>query len=106
MEKRRSGEWTITEKARLHDDAWSTVRLIEIDGYGKHAPYVVTDLKQRGAAIVPLTADGETCLVRQFRYGVDGDVWEVVEGGTSAADDPLTTAKKELEEETGISAKR
>lgn len=100
------GEWTVSEKRRLHEDDWSSIRLVEITGHDKYAPYAVIDLKQQGAAVVPVTPEGDTFLIRQFRYAVDGDVWEIVEGGTSADDDPLTTAKKELQEEMGISARK
>ena len=56
------------------------------------------------AAIVPLTAHGSVLLIRQFRYAVDADIWEIPAGTLNPGESPLACARRELEEEAGILA--
>ena len=57
------------------------------------------------AAVVPLFADGNILMVRQFRYPVDSVTLEIPAGKLDAqGEDPLICAKRELSEETGYSA--
>ena len=68
----------------------------------------VSDLevvKHGGAvAIVPLTAEGEVLLVRQFRYATGDWLLEVPAGKLDSGEDPQVAAVRELEEETGFRA--
>lgn len=57
-----------------------------------------------GAAILPLDADGNVLLVRQFRYPYRSVIYEIPAGKLEKGEDPLVTAKRELEEETGYVA--
>jgi ADP-ribose diphosphatase len=63
------------------------------------------------AAIVPLlsdetAADPHILLIRQYRYAVDGMIWEIPAGVLDPGEDPETCAKRELLEETGATAER
>lgn len=54
------------------------------------------------AAVLPITKDGDALLVRQFRYPFDKPLLEIPAGKRdSFEEDPLSAAKRELEEETG-----
>lgn len=54
------------------------------------------------SAIVPLFDDGETLLIRQFRYPPRRTFLEVPAGKLDApGEDPVDVAARELEEETG-----
>ena len=57
--------------------------------------------------IIPLTADQQVVMVRQFRHGVAGYTLEVP-GGMVDADDasPLAAARREMLEESGYDAAR
>lgn len=58
-----------------------------------------------GAVIVPVDEDGNIVMVRQYRKPVERVVLEVPAGKIDAGEnDPFETAKRELKEETGISA--
>lgn len=58
------------------------------------------------AAIVPLFADGQTLLVRQFRYPPRRTFLEVPAGKLDEANEPPEdVARRELEEETGWRAR-
>ena len=56
------------------------------------------------AAIVALTDQGGVILIRQFRYAVGGDIWEIPAGTMNPGEAPLVCARRELEEETGVTA--
>lgn len=56
-------------------------------------------------AVVPLTADGKVIIERQYRYPLDMVITEIPAGKLdSKAEDRLEAAKRELKEETGITA--
>jgi ADP-ribose pyrophosphatase len=58
-------------------------------------------------AIVPRQADGRIVLVRQFRYAVGREQWEVPAGTRDRAGEALEeTARRELAEEAGLAADR
>ncbi len=54
--------------------------------------------------IIPIDQDNCTFLVGQFRFPLNTYFWEIPEGDCKLNTDPLTTAKRELKEETGIVA--
>jgi 8-oxo-dGTP pyrophosphatase MutT (NUDIX family) len=58
-----------------------------------------------GAAAVALDAEGRVCLLRQYRYVVDGWLWELPAGKLEPGEPPLATAQRELIEEAGVSAR-
>ena len=53
-------------------------------------------------AIVPIDADGKIVLVRQLREAVRGELVELPAGKRDEGEDPLTTGKRELREECGL----
>lgn len=56
-------------------------------------------------AVVPLTDDGKVIVERQFRYPLDEVITEIPAGKLdSKAEDRLEAAKRELREETGLTA--
>ena len=58
-----------------------------------------------GAAVVALDAERRVCLLRQFRYVAEGWIWELPAGKLEPNEPPLSTAKRELMEEAGVSAR-
>ena len=57
--------------------------------------------------IVPLTDDGRVVVERQFRYPLDMVITEIPAGKLDSADENrLSAAKRELHEETGLTADR
>ena len=55
-------------------------------------------------AVVALNAKNEICLIRQFRYPRQLWLWEVPMGAIDEKEKPLTAAKRELREETGLTS--
>ena len=56
------------------------------------------------AVIVPLTATGDTILIRSYKHGVRGVALSLPAGGFHTGEDPLAGAQRELREETGFEA--
>lgn len=59
-----------------------------------------------GVCIVPLDADGNVIMEWQYRRPFDENVFEIPAGKLFPGEDPLECGKRELEEETGMCAKR
>lgn len=57
------------------------------------------------SAVLPVFGNGEVQLIRQFRYPLKQTFLEVPAGKIDEGEEPLVTAKRELEEESGIRAK-
>lgn len=56
--------------------------------------------------VIPITDDGKVIIERQFRYPLDCVITEIPAGKLdSFTEDRLSAAKRELEEETGYTAK-
>jgi ADP-ribose pyrophosphatase len=89
----------------VYRNRWTTLREDAIVNHdGTHGVYGVVE-KPDFAIIIPL-ADGYVHLVEQYRYPVGGRFWELPQGALDGdhAADPLTVARTELAEETGLSA--
>lgn len=56
------------------------------------------------AAIVPVNDDGCLLLLRQYRYALDCEIWEIPAGTLEPGEAPLDCAQRELEEEAGVIA--
>jgi len=89
----------------VYRNRWTTLRedaIVEADG----TPGVYGVVEKPDFAIIIPLADGHVHLVEQYRYPVGGRFWELPQGALDddAAADPLTVARTELAEETGLRA--
>jgi len=57
------------------------------------------------AMIIPITDQGQLVMIKQYRYAVQKTFIEFPAGKIDPGEDTLQTAKRELEEETGLIAK-
>ena len=58
-----------------------------------------------GAAVVALDDRGQVCLIRQYRHAAGGWLWELPAGKIDHPESPEHTARRELQEEAGVTAK-
>lgn len=57
-----------------------------------------------GSMAVPVTAEGQFVLVRQYRFAMQGRLLEFPAGTVEKGEDPLGTIQREIQEETGYRA--
>jgi 8-oxo-dGTP pyrophosphatase MutT (NUDIX family) len=99
--------WKKLSSKKIYDNPWITVSEDQvINPGGSQSDYGVVHFKNKAVAIVPLDGDGNTWLVGQERYTLDQYSWELPMGGAPADEEPIAAARRELKEETGLTAKR
>lgn len=59
-----------------------------------------------GAVIAAVNELDEICLLKQWRHALQQFIWELPAGCLEKNETPLNTAKRELEEEAGVTADR
>lgn len=58
-----------------------------------------------GAVILAVNSENQLCLLKQWREAIHEHIWELPAGCLEPNEDPAITAARELQEETGFSAK-
>lgn len=97
--------WITTDSTLKYDNPWIQVTEHDvINPSGGKGIYGTVHFKNLAIAILPIDDEGNTWLVGQYRYPLNKYSWELPEGGGSLEIDPLISAKRELLEETGITA--
>ncbi|MBL7847444.1 MAG: NUDIX hydrolase [Cyclobacteriaceae bacterium] len=107
MDNPKNNPWTTLSSREVYDNHWISLSEHQvINPSGKPGIYGKVHFKNKAIGIVPMDAEGNTYLVGQFRYTLNEWSWEIPEGGGALDLDPLASAKRELQEETGFSASR
>jgi len=97
--------WKTHFRRQIYENPWIKVREDAVTRPdGKPGIYGVVSMKNRAVGVVPLHADGTVTLVGQFRYPTNVYSWEIPEGGCPEGESLLDCARRELREETGLSA--
>ena len=104
-EMKRIGPWTVRSSEVAYDNPWLQIEHSDVvRPDGGDGAYGVVRFKNIAIGVLPLFDDGTVPLVGQHRFPLDAYSWELPEGGGALDTDPLESAKRELEEETGFSA--
>jgi 8-oxo-dGTP pyrophosphatase MutT (NUDIX family) len=99
------GSWRQLDQQLVYENPWISVTHENVlTPAGTAGIYGVVHFKSRAVGVVPLDDDGYVWLVKQFRYPLNQYSIEIPEGGSLLGDDMLEAAKRELREETGITA--
>lgn len=97
--------WKVLNSNQIYDNDW--IKLTEhqvINPSGGQGIYGEIHFKNIAIGIVVLDKNYNTWLVGQYRFPLKAYSWEIPEGGGPLHIDPLLSAKRELQEETGILA--
>ena len=106
MSDEEKSPWQTVSSRIVYDNPWIKVRedaVIRPDG--EPGIYGVVQYKNTAIGVLAVERD-EIYLVGQYRYTLKQYSWEIPEGGCAEGEEHLAAAKRELEEETGLQARR
>lgn len=98
--------WKTLDSEVKYDNNW--IRVTEhqvINPSGGSGIYGEVHFKNFAIGILALDEENNTWLVGQYRFPLKAYSWEIPEGGGALNEEPLESARRELLEETGLSAK-
>ena len=84
------------DSVRFPDDSVGQLEILRHPGASAVVPFLDS----------PRDPDPRVVLIRQFRHATDGFIWEVPAGRLDTGESPEACARRELEEETGLRARR
>ncbi len=99
-----ANKWQKLSSKYVLENPWYKVRqdtVIRPDG--KEGTYNVVECRT-SVFIIPVTTSGKILLVKLFRYTTQHEGWEVPAGGVDQWEKPLVAAKRELQEESGLTS--
>jgi 8-oxo-dGTP pyrophosphatase MutT (NUDIX family) len=103
----KTGGWTTLSGEVKYDNRWITVTEYQvINPSGGRGIYGKVHFKNRAIGVVALDAEANTWLVGQHRFTLNAWSWEIPEGGGPFDQTLLEAARRELKEETGLTAAR
>ena len=102
-----SGPWTRHGRRVAYENPWITVWHDEVTRPdGSPGIYGVVHFTNLAAGALAIDDRDRVLLVGQHRYTLDAYSWEIPEGGVPNGETPLEGARRELLEETGVTAAR
>lgn len=97
--------WHTKSKRVVYQNPWITVREdAVVFPNGREGIYGVVSMANTVAVIA--RREETICLIRQYRYTVGKDSWELPSGHVLSGEAPVQAGKRELREEAGLTAER
>jgi 8-oxo-dGTP pyrophosphatase MutT (NUDIX family) len=96
--------WRTVSSRQVYENPWISVRedqVVRPDG--EPGIYGVVHYKNVAVGVLAIEED-HVYLVGQYRYPLETYSWEIPEGGCPEGEEPLSAARRELREETGLEA--
>ena len=105
MSSDQKNPWTTLSVREVYENPWIKVDEHKvINPSGGNGIYGKVHFKNKAIGIIALDENNNTWLVGQWRYPLGEWSWEIPEGGGPVGIDPVESAKRELREETGLTA--
>ena len=97
--------WRQLSTETVYDNPWIRVENHDVvNPSGNKSQYGKICFKNIAVAILAVDESSQIYLVGQYRYTLDEYSWELPMGGAPHSEDTLLAAKRELKEETGLTA--
>lgn len=104
-ETKENNPWVILKEEIKFETPWISVSKFDVlNPAGNPSLYGVVNFKNLAIGVLPLDPERNTWLVGQWRFPLKQYSWEIPEGGAPHGEEPLSAAKRELKEETGLIA--
>ena len=101
----RVGPWVRHSRRIAYENPWIRVYHDEVARPdGSPGIYGLVHMRNAAVGVVAVDADDRVVLVRQYRYALDHDSWEIPEGGVARDEPAIDGARRELREEAGVEA--
>ena len=105
LKEETENPWKTVTSKKIYDNAWISLTEHQvINPAGGEGIYGQVHFKNLAIGVIVLDEDQNTWLVGQYRFPLNKYSWEIPAGGGPLDSDPLETAKRELLEETGMTA--
>lgn len=99
--------WQTLSVTDVYENSWIHVAEHRvINPAGQPGIYGKVSFKSLACGIIPIDPDDNTWIVGQYRYTLDDYSWEIPMGGIPLGEDLIAGARRELREETGLTARR
>ncbi|HET6461650.1 MAG TPA: NUDIX hydrolase [Syntrophales bacterium] len=99
--------WKTLTSKNIYENEWIVLQEDKVvTPKGISNLYAKVKFKKKTVGIVALDEAKHLWLVGQYRYPIDQYSWEIPGGGASMHEGVLEAAKRELKEETGLSANK
>lgn len=99
--------WKQLSSRKIYDNPWIEVYEDRVvNPRGGESMYGKVCFKNKAIGIIPVDEELNTWIVGQYRYTLNEYSWEIPMGGGDKNVHILESAKRELKEETGLSANK
>jgi 8-oxo-dGTP pyrophosphatase MutT (NUDIX family) len=100
------GPWLRNHRRIAYQNPWVTVFHDDVTRPdGEPGVYGVVHFSNTAVGVLAIDEQDRVALIGQHRYAFDEMSWEIPEGGSPLAEDSLEGARRELLEETGLTAR-